>query len=93
MARAFFIPGHRALVLGDMVIGRELGDPLGPGLRLPPDTTCIGEDEASRSAVRAWFGTTLLRTMVDVQSRLDPHTTLVTHGDPMIGTGGVAISE
>ena len=90
---AFFIPGHRALVLGDIVVGRESGDPHGPGLRLPPESTYIGEDDASRSAVRAWFGTTLLESLVDVQSRLDPQTILVTHGEPMIGTGGAAISE
>ena len=90
---AFYIPAHRAFVLGDIVVGREWGDPHGPGLRLPPDSTYIGEDEASRAAVRAWFGTTLRHALADVQSRHDPRTILVTHGEPLIGTGDAALSE
>ena len=90
---AFVIPWHHALVLGDAVIGREAGDPKGPGLRVPPDSTFIGDDEASREAVRVWFGTALRETLADVQARFAPSTVLVTHGEPMVGTGGIAISD
>jgi hypothetical protein len=90
---AFVIPAHHALVLGDAVIGHEAGDPSGPGLRVPPDSTFIGDDEASREAVRAWFGTGLRDAMASVQARFAPSTVLVTHGEPMVGTGGTAISD
>lgn len=81
------IPAHRAVVLGDAVIGMEAGDPRGPGLRLPPDSTFIGEDDAARAATRAWFGTTLRDAIADVRARFDPETVLVTHGEPLVGTG------
>lgn len=90
---AFVVAAHHALVLGDAVIGREAGDPTGPGLRVPPDSTFIGDDEASREAVRAWFGTALRETFEDIQARFAPSTVLVTHGEPLVGTGGTAISE
>jgi hypothetical protein len=90
---AFVVPAYRTVVLGDAIIGREAGDPLGPGLRLPPESTYIGNEEESLKAVRVWFGTTLREAIGEVQSRFDIQTVLVTHGQPIIGTGATALAD
>lgn len=89
---ALAIPAHRTVVFGDAVIGREAGDPLGPGLRLPPDSTFIGDDDAARSATQAWFGTTFRDVIARVRAMFDPETVLVTHGEPVFGNGRQALA-
>jgi hypothetical protein len=79
----FVVPAHHTLILGDAVVGREAGDPTGPGVRLPPDSTYIGADEASRARVRAWCDTTLRESFADAHARFMLAHILVTYGEPI----------